>query len=119
MKEYTSDEMKKIYISRRKKLANYLADNNTGAAVFVDNEEHRDPSIPYYTGHSGDAVLVIFTDGYSVLIPWDENLANKIAYFDKLIPFTRYKNNDIEHCILKRMLNSVKRFSNPGTQNGY
>lgn len=96
MKEYSKEEMKNIYAARRSKLAAYLREHETGAAVFIDNEEHRDPSLPYYTGHPSDACLIIFSDGFSYLIPWDENLAKQEAFYDKLIPFTRYKNNDID-----------------------
>lgn len=103
MKEYTKDEMKDIYSARRAKLAAYLREHDTGAAVFIDSEEHRDPSIPYYTGHPSDACLIIFSDGFTYLIPWDENLAKQQAYCDKLIPYTRYKNKDID--AVKAVLN--------------
>jgi len=96
MKEYSKDEMKKIYAARRKKLADYLTNADTGAAVFIDNEDHRDPSIAYYTGHPSDAVLIIFSDGFTYLIPWDENLAKLHGFYDKMIPYTRYKNSEIE-----------------------
>ena len=103
MKEYTTDQLKKIYHGRRALLGSYLNDANSGACVFIDSEEHRDPAISYFTGHSSDAVLIIFNDGYSVLIPWDENLAKKNAFYDKLVPFTRYKNSDL--AAIKAILN--------------
>ncbi len=103
MKTYTENEMKKIYSTRRARLAEYLHNNQIGACVFIDSEEHRDPSLPYYTGHNSDAVLIIFSDGYTVLVPWDENLAHQIAFYDKLIPYTRYKNNEID--AVKAVLN--------------
>ena len=103
MKQYTNDELKEIYRARRNRLAAYLHDTDTGACVFIDSEEHRDPAVPYYTNHPSDAVLIIFSDGYSVLIPWDENLAKQQAYFDKMVPYTRYKNKDID--AVKAMLN--------------
>lgn len=96
MKEYSKDELQQIYVNRRQKLSTYLNENNLGACVFIDSEEHRDPAVAYFSGHSSDAVLVIFSDGYSILVPWDENLAKKNAFYDKMIPFTRYKNNEIE-----------------------
>ncbi|MCQ2589322.1 MAG: Xaa-Pro peptidase family protein [Treponema sp.] len=96
MKEYTKDDLKKIYAARRAKLGSYMEENGVCAVVFVDSEEHRDPAVAYYTGHSNDAVLVIFSDGFSILSPWDENLAKLNSFADKLIPFTRYKNNSIE-----------------------
>lgn len=96
MKEYTSIEMKKIYSDRRTKIVEYLQDMELGAAVFIDSEAHREPAIRYFTGHTSDAVLIIMEDGKSVLIPWDEILAKKIAHCDKVIPYTKYKNQDIE-----------------------
>ncbi len=92
MKTYTKDELNKIYRDRRNALAAKLRETETGACVFVDSEEHRDPAVAYYTNHANDAVLVIFSDGYSVLIAWDENLAKMNAFYDKLVPYMRYKN---------------------------
>ena len=96
MKKYTNDDLKQIYKNRRAKLAKYLIDNNTGACVFIDSEEHREPAVRYYCGHTSDCVLIIYSDGYSVLVPWDENLAKQISFTDKMIPYTRYKNSDLE-----------------------
>ena len=92
MKEYTKDELKEIYKARRDVLAREMRNRGLGACVFVDSEEHRDPSVAYYTNHANDAVLVVFSDGYSVLIAWDENLAKQNAFYDKLVPYMRYKN---------------------------
>ena len=96
MKKYTNDELKDIYKLRRIRLASRMRETSTGACVFIDSEEHRDPALPYFTNHPTDAVLIIFSDGYSVLIPWDENLAKQNAFYDKLVPFTRYKNKAID-----------------------
>lgn len=96
MKEYSQDELKNIYKQRKNKLAAYLTENNIGAIAFIDSEEHRDPAISYYSGHSSDAVLIVFSDSYSVLVPWDEILAKKIAICDKMIPYTRFKNSSVD-----------------------
>lgn len=103
MKSYTNDELKEIYRARRNRLAQEMRSCNTGACIFIDSEEHRDPAVPYYTNHPTDAVLIIFSDGYTVLVPWDENLAKQNAFCDKLVPYTRYKNKDID--AVKAMLN--------------
>ena len=103
MKNYTPDEMKKIYEERRRRIAAYLTDNNIGAAVYIDSEEHREPAVPYLTGHNSDAIVIVFSDGYTYLIAWDENLAKKIGFYDKLVPYTRYKNRDID--AVKAILN--------------
>jgi len=104
MKEYSKEEINQIYKSRRQKMGDFLTENNIGAVVFVDSEEHRDPAVPYYTGHSSDAVVIIFSDGFCILVPWDENLAKNIAFYDKLIPYTRYKNVALD--AVKALLNS-------------
>ena len=103
MKTYTPDEMKNIYAARRLAVAEYLTQNEIGAAVYIDSEEHRDPAIPYLTGHNADAIVIVFSDGYTYLIPWDENLAKKNAFYDKLVPYTRYKNKEID--AVKAILN--------------
>lgn len=95
MISFSQEDIKSFYYGRRYELAQHLRENDIGACVFIDSEEHRDPAIQYYTGHNSDAVLIIFSDGYTVLIPWDENLAKKNAFYDKLVPYTRYKNSDI------------------------
>ena len=103
MKDYTKADLEKIYKERRSSLSDYLKENDIGACVFIDSEEHRDPSLAYFTGHANDAVLIIYSDCYSVLIPWDENLAKNNGFYDKLVPYTRYKNNDIS--AVKAVLN--------------
>lgn len=103
MKTYTTEEIKNIYAARRMAVAEYLTQNEIGAAVYIDSEEHRDPAIPYLTGHNADAIVIIFSDGYTYLIPWDENLAKKNAFYDKLVPYTRYKCKDID--AVKAILN--------------
>ena len=96
MKEYTNSELKEIYKARRNKLAAKMRELAIGACIFIDSEEHRDPAVPYYTNHPSDAVLIIFFFFFTVLVPWDENLARQQAQFDKLVPYTRYKNKDID-----------------------
>lgn len=109
MKEYTSIELKKIYGERRARVTEYLIDHNIGAAVFIDSEAHRDPAIRYFTGHTSDAVLIIFETGNSVLVPWDEILAKKIAHCDKVVPYTKYKNSDID--AVKALVGGAKGLS--------
>ena len=104
MKEYSKEELDKIYRERRKRLAEKMRETDTGACVFEDSEEHRDPAVAYYTNHANDAVLIIFSDGYSVLIAWDENLAKQNAFYDKLVPYMRYKND--AKAAVKALLNA-------------
>lgn len=103
MKEFSKEELKVIYNKRKEILTRYLQESNICAAVFIDNEEHRDASIKYLTGFASDGILIVFTDGFSILIPWDENLAKINCFYDKMIPFTRYKNDSIQ--AVKNVLN--------------
>ena len=96
MTQRTNEQMKEIFKNRIQNLTYFMYEENLGCCVFIDNEEHRDPAVNYFSGHPSDAILLIFSDGYSILIPWDENLAKQNAIFDKLIPFTRYKCKDID-----------------------
>ena len=104
MKEFSHSQIKDIYEKRIKKVVDYLIENSIGAAVFIDNESHREPAIRYFTGHSSDAVFIIYNTGSSVLIPWDIILAENFAICKKIIPFTRYKNSTID--ALKANLNT-------------
>lgn len=85
-----------IYKLRRAKLATYLSGQGIAAAVFIDNEEHRCPSLRYFTGHPSDAIFVINVDGKCVLSPWDENLAKERAVVNKIVPFTRYERDNVK-----------------------
>lgn len=110
LKEPSKDELKAIYENRRKRVAEYLVEHNTGAAIFIDSEEHREPALRYFTGHTSDAILIIYETGESILIPWDEILAKKISFCDKTIPYTKYKNSDVK--AVSSNLNAVKGLKN-------
>ena len=105
MKNYSYDDLEKIYKSRREKLSAYMKENSIGCVIFIDNEEHREPAVAYYTGHANDCVLMIYSDGYTILIPWDENLAKQYGHFDKLVPYQRYKNDSLD--AVKALLNAT------------
>lgn len=88
--------LSETYKLRRAKLATYLSERGLGAAVFIDNEEHRCPSLRYFTGHPTDAIFVINVDGKCILSPWDENLAKERAVVNKIVPFTRYERDNVK-----------------------
>ncbi len=106
MKNYTKDELKKIYSDRRKKLFEYMKKNNITAAVFEDNEEHRDASVRYFTGHPTDALWICTSDERSVLIPWDENLAAERSIDVKIVPYNKYDRKNTN--AVKETLKSFK-----------
>lgn len=80
----------KIFRTRREKMFSYLKEHGLAAAVFEDSEDGRDLSVRYFTGHPGDALLVLTAEGAECLCPWDENLAAKKAHVGKMLPYTRY-----------------------------
>jgi Xaa-Pro dipeptidase len=67
-----------------------MAQNGIVMALFSDFEDHRDPSVRYFSGHPSDALLAVFISGAAALCPWDENLAKIMADVDAIIPFTSF-----------------------------
>ncbi len=84
-------DFEKLYRARRERLCAYLRAHGITAAVFTDNEDQRDVSVRYLTGHPSDAVLVLVADGKAMLSPWDENLAAERAHADEIIPYTKFQ----------------------------
>ncbi len=83
-------DLDKIFRARREKMISYLKEHGLVAAVFEDSEDGRDLSVRYFTGHPGDALLLLTAEGYECLCPWDEHLAAKKAHVGKMLPYTRY-----------------------------
>lgn len=110
MKNYTDEQMKKIYSERRAKLFAFMKENNVTAAVFEDSEEHRDLSIRYFTGHPSDALWICSSDGKNVLLPWDENLAAERSVDVKIVPYNKYGRKNLD--AVREVLKSFKK-NNP------
>lgn len=96
MKEYSKDEIKAIFSARREKLFSYMAQNGITAAVFEDTEGRRTPAVRYFTGHPSDAIFIATSDGKCVLVPWDENLAEKRAVDVKILPYTKFERRNLK-----------------------
>ncbi|MDX9897332.1 MAG: Xaa-Pro peptidase family protein [Spirochaetia bacterium] len=79
------------YKRRRHALATKLASENVALALFEDAEGRRDPSIRYFSGHPGDALLFIAADGRSLLVPWDVNMAASMACIEDVVAYTDFK----------------------------
>ncbi len=90
------DKIRETYLSRQKKTSDYLLEEGISAAVLKDFEGSRNSSIRYLTGHPQDALLFIFSDGRTILLPWDILLAEKNAYCGEIIPYTDYNRNFIK-----------------------
>ena len=102
--------MEKLYgpycNNRRERFAEFLRENNIAAAVFEDTEGRRDPSVRYFTGQPGDAILVITAQADAILCPWDENMAQEMAVVPRIIPLTHYRRNNVE--AVKGLLKELK-----------
>ncbi|WP_288584938.1 Xaa-Pro peptidase family protein [uncultured Treponema sp.] len=107
MKNYTKDELKKIYAARREKLFAFMKENKITAAVFEDTEDRRDLSVRYFTGHPSDALWICSSDGKNALVPWDENLAKERSVDVKIVPYNKYDRKNIE--AVREILKSFKK----------
>jgi len=79
------------YQERRRNLGSRLAADGIAMAMFEDTEGRRDPSIRYFSGHPGDALLFIAADGRSLLVPWDVNMAASLARIEDVVAYTDFK----------------------------
>jgi len=79
------------YQTRRRALAAKLASDHVAMALFEDTEGRRDPSIRYFSGHPGDALLFIAADGRSLLVPWDVNMAASLAHVEDIVAYGEFK----------------------------
>ena len=107
MKNYTKDELKKIYAARREKLFAFMKENKITAAVFENTEGRRDLSVRYFTGHPSDALWICSSDGKNALVPWDENLAKERSVDVKIVPYNKYDRKNIE--AVREVLKSFKK----------
>jgi Xaa-Pro dipeptidase len=93
-----------VYGKRRRALADSLAERGQAMAMFEDAEGRRDPSIRYFCGHPGDALLFIRSDGQSMLVPWDMNMATAMADIETIQAYT-----DFERIPYKAMAGAIDR----------
>ncbi|MBI9101982.1 MAG: aminopeptidase P family protein [Spirochaetales bacterium] len=85
-----------IYGRRIEKICRYLEKENIAAAVIEDKEGSRTANLRYLSGMPMDALLFIIPgkgagrEDKSILVPWDEILAGKIACADEIIGYTEF-----------------------------
>ncbi len=82
--------MNTMYQRRRADLVTWMARNSISVVVLEDTEGRREKAVRYFSGHPGDALLIITITGHAVLCPWDENLAERMADVDVVIPYSEY-----------------------------
>lgn len=76
------------YRTRQDRVCAYLAREGIACAYIEDTESRRDPGVRYLTGQPGDALLFLFANGKTILIPWDIHMANAFGHADEMIPYT-------------------------------
>ncbi len=73
-----------------------MADENIDAVVIEDSEGRRSANLAYLSGMPSDALLIIFKEGKSVLLPWDEILAGKMASAGEIIGYSEYERDPVK-----------------------
>ncbi len=66
------------------------------AVVIEDSENRRSKNLRYLSGMHSDALIVIFAEGNTVLVPWDMILAEKTATADKIIAYGEFERNPVK-----------------------
>lgn len=84
-----------MYKKRISQLTTWMNENEIKMAVFEDAEGRRDPAIRYFTGHPSDAVLLVKYDGKTMLVAWDEILAEKLATADVKVALSDFAKNPL------------------------
>ena len=67
-----------------------MAEEKIHLLFLEDSEARRDPTIRWLTGHPGDALLFLCSDGRSLLVPWDINLAMLHAKIEAMVPYAEF-----------------------------
>ena len=93
---------------RVSRVAERLAREGIAAALFEDAEGRRDQAIRYLTGQPGDALLVITSDGRSILVAWDINMARLLAGAGEILAYS-----DFERLPLRAIAGVVSRLGLP------
>lgn len=86
-----SEEVTAAFRARQARVAEWLTRHGVYAAVLEDFEHQRNSSVRWLSGHPMDALLFIFANGRSVLVPWDINVANSRSVATQIIPYTEFK----------------------------
>jgi Xaa-Pro dipeptidase len=85
-------ERKQAAFRRRQELfSSWLGESGIFACVLDDFEGLRSNQLRWLSGHPMDAILFVFADGRTILVPWDLNLARERSVVDEIVPYTDFK----------------------------
>ncbi|MHC6202779.1 M24 family metallopeptidase [Breznakiellaceae bacterium SP9] len=104
------------YEARRDKVFSWMESEGLTLTLFEDNEARPDPSIRYLTGQPGNALLVLLLKGrthgkHALLIPWDYNMAQRLASTDEIIPYADFERDAVAGLLEVTKMNKVPRGS--------
>jgi Xaa-Pro dipeptidase len=71
--------------AKLKTICQSMKDRGVDVALITDFERSRNAALRYLCGHPTDAELLLFSDGYTTLIPWDLELAGLLAQADQVL----------------------------------
>ena len=86
-----SEGKRQAFRRRQAAFSSWLAESGIFACVLDDFEGLRAASVRWLSGHPTDAILFVFADGHTVLVPWDLNLAREMSVVDEILPYTDFK----------------------------
>jgi Xaa-Pro dipeptidase len=85
-----------VYQTRRELIYDWMARESIALVLISDFEDCRDPSLRWFSGQPGDALLFLSVDRKSLLVPWDINMAMIYANVDSLIPYSEFGRSSIK-----------------------
>ncbi len=86
-------ELRPITQEKIDKLTEFMQKKKIDSVFIADWENARDVNMSYLTGHPMDANLIITSDGETILLPWDVELAEDYAQVDTLVTDKESRNN--------------------------
>jgi Xaa-Pro aminopeptidase len=85
--------MRPITEEKLEELVSFINKYNLDSLMIMDLEVSRNVNLQYLSGHPNDATVIITSNGESLLIPWDINLAEKHSEVDQIIDPSNYQYN--------------------------
>jgi Xaa-Pro dipeptidase len=80
-----------VFRRRQAQLAAWLAEAGIDACIIDDFENQRSNVLRWLCGHPMDAVLFVFANGKTALVPWDMHMADERSTVARVIPYTEFK----------------------------
>ncbi|TXT60120.1 MAG: hypothetical protein BAJALOKI2v1_130002 [Promethearchaeota archaeon] len=83
-------------------LVEFINEMNLDGLMIMDSEVARNVNLRYLSGHPNDAIVIITSNGESILIPWDINLAEKHSEVDEILDPSNFQYNS--SLVLKNLI---------------